>query len=289
MPIIKKFISGTISLFLLITVLSQPLLARPKVECAAKTAEITIDGINQEWEGSLSVIDDEDIALSVQRDEQFLYLGVLFSGFEAQRQVLMQGMTVWFDTDGGKDEDFGIRFPKGLMDSGDMRNASRDSRPDPEEMAQAAEEYLAEADYFMILGPKKEQQTPVEFLDASDVNVRATQEEGILFYELKIPLNRTEEQPFGIGVREGKKLGIGFTTPKIEDRRSRMSGGMSGGMGGRGGMGGGGMSGGMGGMGGRGGMSRGGMGGGRGMERPDMPERLNLWIQVEDIDKALQN
>lgn len=125
-------------------------------------------------------------------------------------------------------------------------------------------------------------------MDASDVNVRAALEEGVLFYELKIPLARTDVQPFGIGVREGKKLGIGFTTPKMEDRRSRMGGDMSGG-----GMGGG-MSGGMGGGtgggmgGGRGGMSRGGMGGGRGgMERPEMPERLNLWIQVEDIEKAL--
>ena len=152
-------------------------------------------------------------------------------------------------------------------------------------MARAAEEKLAEADCFMIVGPEKDQETLVEFVDASDVTVRATLEEGILFYELKIPLNRSEQQPFGIGIRSNKKLGIGFTTPKMEDRRSQMNAGGRGGMS-RGGSGGG-MPGGMGGdM--PGGMSggRGGMGGG--MERPGMPERLNLWIQVEDIDKALQ-
>ncbi len=284
---LKKSILVTVSFALLSSVFFQPVQAGPKVKCTAKTAVITIDGINQEWEGSLEVIEDENLALNVMRDEQFLYLGVLFSGSDQQRQAMIQGLTVWFDTDGGKDEDFGIRFPKGLMDSGYMQENAGEGRPDPEEMVRAAEEQLVEADYFMILGPKKEQQTPVEFMDAADVNVRATLEEGVLFYELKIPLARTEAQPFGIGVREGKKLGIGFTTPKMESRRPQMSGGMSD----RGGMGGG-MSGGMGG--GMGGGRGGGMGGGRGgrgggMDRPEMPERLNLWIQVEDIDKALEN
>ena len=282
---IKKSIFGAISLFLLTALFSPLVLARPKVKCAAKTAEIVIDGINQEWEGSLSVIDDENLALNVMRDENFLYLGVLFNESDQQRQVLMQGLTVWFDTDGGKNEEFGIRFPGGIMNSGNTEKAARNGRPDPEEMARAAEEKLAEADCFMIVGPEKDQETLVEFVDASDVTVRATLEEGILFYELKIPLNRSEEQPFGIGIRSNKKLGIGFTTPKMEDRRSQMNAGGRGGMS-RGGSGGG-MPGGMGGdM--PGGMSggRGGMGGG--MERPGMPERLNLWIQVEDIDKALQ-
>ena len=265
MSMTKKSIAGSIALFLLLTVLSQPLQARPKVKCVAKTAEIKIDGINEEWNGSLSVIDDENLALKVMRDENFLYLGVLFNESDQQMQALMQGLTVWFDSDGGKNEEFGIRFPGGIMNSGYMEEASRNGRPDPEDMARAAEEKLAEADYFMIVEPEKDQETLVEFVDASDVKVRATLEEGIMFYELKIPLKRSEEQPLGIGVREGKKLGIGFTTPKMEDRRPRMGGDMRGG-----GMGGG----------------RGGMGGG--MNRPGMPERLNLWIQVEDIDKALR-
>ncbi len=309
----KLSIPGLFFVTVLILLMSQPVFARPKVKCAWSKAAVTVDGINKEWIGSLKIIDKNVPALGVSRDEEFLYLGVLFTEPARQRKILTRGMTVWFDPDGGTEKTLGIRFPAGLGDSGMFR----DSRPDPgqdpndreqlesEHIDQIAGEALEKPEYFLILGPEKDQQTQVGFSGIENIEVRAARQDYTLFYELKIPLHRTSTHPFGIGVKSGRKLGIGFETPADDEMRRQGDGGMSGGMGG--GMGGGipgsmgtgipgslgtrmprGMGTGMPGSMGTG-MPSGGMGGrgmGGGMGRSNGDEPVKIWLQVEDIESA---
>ena len=114
------------------------------------------------------------------------------------------------------------------------------------------------------------------------INVKMDVSKGNLVYELKIPLLRSESQPYGIGTEMANIIGIGLESGKIdvEEMRSQ-TGSQGGGMGGRGGGRGG--KGGMGGMGGRGGGDHGGMGGqgGMGRMRPQMPESLELWLKIQ--------
>ena len=95
---------------------------------------------------------------------------------------------------------------------------------------------------------------------------------GILVYELKVLLNRSDKDPYGIEAKAGDSIGIGFETAKIDwdKMRKRGSDRMSGA--GRGG--GGGRTGGM--RGGSGG--RGMRGGGR---RGEMPKGIKIWAIVQ--------
>ena len=100
-------------------------------------------------------------------------------------------------------------------------------------------------------------------------------------YELKIPLESSGDQSFGLGGHEGNEIGIGFETPKIERPEFDRGGGAPPG----GGMPGGGMPG--------GGMQGGGMQGdgpppggrGRPPQMPGMADPLQAWTKVVLTEK----
>jgi hypothetical protein len=208
----KPNIPGLFCVTLLILFMSPAVHARPKIKCAWSKTTIAVDGLNKEWIGSLQIVDKDIPALGVSRDEDFLYLGVLFTEPGRQRQILSRGMTVWFDPEGGTEQTLGIRFPAGLEES----NMFRDSRPGPgqvpddqdqldsKQLDQIAGEVLEKPEYFLVLGPEKDQQTQIGFSGSENIEVRASRQDYTLFYELKIPLYRTSAQPFGIGVKSGR-------------------------------------------------------------------------------------
>jgi hypothetical protein len=307
---IRKTIAGVLKTvpFLVIVLAAFPHVhaGKPKLGSKWLDREVVVDGINQEWEGVMTPIKKTGISIGVFNDADHLYLGVLSTEPREQMQILMRGLTVWFDPKGGTKKRYGVRFPLGLRDSGIQMNDPGSGR-DPESRRELAREMLAEMDRFDIIGPKKKETRRVLFADAPPIEVRAGLTEDTLFYELRIPLARAEEDFYGIGIRRDKPIGVGLETPKMEfaGRRpggmgGRRPGGMGGGMpgGGRGGMGGG-MPGGMGGGmpgGGPGGMGggmpgggRGGMGGGwpgpTGGGRPEMPKPVKVWVKVE-VDRG---
>lgn len=252
--------------------------ARPKLKCSRAENAITIDGVNKEWIGQLKVIKKTDLAVGVKRDQEFLYLAVLFSESPYQDQVLNQGMTVWFDPDGGKNETIGINFPSRSMGEPDFREPDNHEENESEPPEKPGRKNLDEAEYFLVLGPGKNQRTQMGFSEGEIIQVRAAENGQTMFYELRIPLEQSDAQPYGIGVKPGKKLGIGLKLADLDSMRgrernlSRDRGGMGGGM-----------------PGGMGGGAPGGMGGGReggGMGRPDSAKTLDVWIQVEDIEKS---
>jgi hypothetical protein len=121
-----------------------------------------------------------------------------------------------------------------------------------------------------ITGPAKNVTTTLSMEDANSYKIFAAvnYEKGNLVLEMKVPMIRDENNPYGICIKKSKKVGVGFLVNIVSQNRPEGSRGMQGG---RGGMGGGNSGGGMGGMGGggmggggMGGMGGGGMGGGRG-------------------------
>jgi len=102
------------------------------------------------------------------------------------------------------------------------------------------------------------------------VDVAFRTEQGLLEYELKVPLARSSDYPYAIAAQPGKTIGIGFETGKLSDMMGE----------GRGrGFGGGGMGGGRGG--GRGGGGRRGPGGGSGEGRGFQPPKpIKVWTTV---------
>lgn len=121
-----------------------------------------------------------------------------------------------------------------------------------------------------VLGASKDDRRRFELAYARTVgiDVAARMAEGMLAYELRVPLPVSEAQPYGVKAAPGAVIGLGLETGELPRPGGRGEEGGPGGRGGAGGMppggGGGGMPGGMGGgMGGMGGGGqRGGMGGG---------------------------
>jgi len=68
------------------------------------------------------------------------------------------------------------------------------------------------------------------------IEVIAIVTDGLLVYELKIPLKETTETPYSINFIPGSELGIGFVTTKADlfnRRNNRSGGGQRGSFGGR--------------------------------------------------------
>jgi len=217
---------------------------------------IAVDGTFDDWTGNLEPLGSNPESIQVVNDGEFLYLRLTASEAGARRQIMRQGLTVWFDPGGGTKKKLGIRFPVveyGESGGGGSEGYGRRGGADH------STETSSPADRVDILGPGKDDARSLTREHLSGVDVAVRSEEGILQYELKVPLAKTADHPYAVEAEPGKTIGIGFETGKAQ----QSSDGRGGGGGGYGGGGGGGYGGGMGGH--RGGMGgHGGQGGGGG-------------------------
>jgi len=147
-----------------------------------------------------------------------------------------------------------------------------------------------------VLGASKDDKRRFELTYARTIGIDAAARmaEGVLAYELRVPLAASEAQPYGVKAAPGATIGLGIETSQPSEQGGARSGGVgarggtsgdptSGGGGGRGGVppggtGGGGMGGGTGG-GQRGGMGGGPPGGGREGMREMKP--IKAWTVVQ--------
>jgi len=269
---------------------------KAKVLSTWRDREVQVDGApGTEWTELLPFTKKSPFSLAVTNDEHFLYVA-LDTGTEANIvQMLRQGLIVWLDGQGKKNKRFGIKFPVGVMGGergtggpgreggppsgampggfggggGRSRASGRMESPSPGPMWERAE---AEGQFkqLEILGADKQRRI-VSVSTATPIEVGITWVDGVVFYELKVPLAKVDEL-VGIGATPGAIIGIGLETPGVADDRSRggMGGMGSGGMGG--GMGGGGMGGGQ--------MGGGGFGGPGGGRFGGMTQAVKEWTTV---------
>lgn len=237
---------------------------RPHLASQPRDGAIAADGRFDDWSGSLQPLGSDPVAIQAVNDGEFLYLRLTASEGATRMQIMRQGMTVWFDPAGGTKKKFGIRYPVSeARDPGD--GGMRRGRP--------ADDDAAPADRVDIVGPGKDDARSLTRDHLSGVEVAVRTEEGVLHYELKVPLTRTSDHPYAIDAQPGSTIGLGLETAKMRQRsfgEGRGGGFGGGGMGGRGG-----------GMGGRGG-GRGGHGGEGGGERGGFqpPKPLKTWATL---------
>jgi len=253
-----------------------------------KDRDIVIDGKSGDWLDALYYFEDDDVSVGFFNDSQYLYICLLAEDYSIQRQVVMQGFTLWLDAIGGKEKTFGIKFPLGMMAMGrdkmsaemggersDREEMDRMQRekPDPEMIRKAFEQTLDELE---ILGPGEDERKRIKIEGAEVLEISVRNRTGLLTYEIQIPLQSLGENSYAIGTTAGALIGVGLEVPKpdMDEMRDKMKergdGGMSPG-GGR--PPGGGQPGGMGG--GRGGMGM------RGGSRPQIPDGLKIWVKLQ--------
>jgi hypothetical protein len=247
---------------------------------AWRCTDITVDAAVDEWGETRRPLDEKNIILGVTNDAENLYLTFTPGDDAMQRQILMLGLTVWFDPQGAKNEYVGIRFPRGVRGE---HFPFRGERPDISTQA-GRKRIAAGMDSLEILRAGSREGDAYAIDELGGVAVRAQLVGDVFVYELKMPLARTQEHLYAIGAKPGDAIGIGLQTSAM-DRRQMLEGmpgaGPPPGGGGPGGSGGGGSPGGRGGPGGPGGEGGGERGSGPGgFGPPGVGEGLDVWIQV---------
>jgi len=232
---------------------------------------VVVDGVNLEWQDAMTYLEDKKVAVGLLNDEEYLYVALVTTDRQLQRQIVGLGFTLWFDPAGGKGKSFGIRFPLGIEDKSIMRSLKTRGSSVEQDMAKLQEELVESMTELEILGPGENESRRLPLSNEEGIFVKIGVSGYGLVYELRIPLAESEIHPLAIGAATGTSIGIGLETPemKMDMMRGRMGGGMPGMGGGKGG--------GRGGS--RGGRPGGGMRGGS--RRPEMSEPFKVWAKVQ--------
>ncbi|MFH1946343.1 MAG: hypothetical protein ABIK95_12040 [Acidobacteriota bacterium] len=211
--------------------------------------DVRIDGETGDWVGRLAFVEEEMVSIGMMNDGSHLYICLISENLGRRAQILQQGMTIWFGQEKSPGR-LGLRFPLGMEG---QRSGMDEKRPDlpPEQMAKI----FSGVEIFV---PSAEDPIRLTVDELTGIEIGLDRKSDIFSYELKIPLSRSEENPYGIDARPGETIVVDIDVPKME---------MGAGSGKRG----------------AGGPMGGGMGGGRGGDmagRPDMPGSKNLKFRI---------
>lgn len=248
---------------------------------------IEIDGSLKEWVDSTAFVEKDGIRCGVMNDKEYIYVCLMSSTPNLGRQLIMRGMTVWFDPHGGEKKLIGVRFPIGAMragmmmrqDIGDRRTGEARDRS-PAERRQRFDEVEKEAlQEFEFLGPDPNDRQRVLRMQGQGVEFQLTATPERFVYEMKIPLAYSSQHPYAVESYAGSVIGVGFDSSLQE----RPMGGAAGGESPEGAPPGGA----------RGGRDRGGRGGGMpggmrpgGMQQAGAGATFSFWTHVQLADKT---
>ncbi|MBN1560156.1 hypothetical protein JW998_07885 [candidate division KSB1 bacterium] len=239
---------------------------------------VTADGEITEWDSALSYDEDLNVSYGIQNDDHSLYVALVTADQELQRHMMMSGLVLWLDADGGQEKEIGFKFPRGLMERGMPARHVMAAMRNPEGMDEAQFDALIQQNFrdLQIVDARNQNLAIYTLHDAKQHNIqfKLKYSQGRLIYELCLPLDCAGRHPWSIAAAT---VGLCFETPELDfspmgrpspsmtDASGSGSGMRGGGRGGRGG--------GAGGPG--GGMGEEEMGGGM---RPTGPQMKNLKV-----------
>jgi hypothetical protein len=206
-----------------------------------KKSDIVIDGRPDDWDGSLYLLKKANVLVGVRNDSENLYMCFITNDQSAQRQIMRNGLTVWFDPSGGSSERYGIKFPLGARFSASKEPGSSGSGASPESDAPPAmidstkgvkpppaeissrtgADDMQKSIQLIFTGEDRTQD--LLLVELRSMEVKYTAGRNTFVYELKVPLHKTAEIPFELTPKDGV-LGIGF---KSEFKKETSTGGPS--------------------------------------------------------------
>jgi hypothetical protein len=276
----------------------------PRIESAWIAEAPAIDGQLKDWGSPLVSLGSAPLSIGVRNDGAFLYIALAASEPATRMMLGRGGLTLWWDPAGKDKKSSGITIPPTMAGGPGMRGRGQfggppdqDGQPPshgappqgqgsppqgqsgPPQQGQESQRpsgpvglAIEPIGHVEVIGPGKDDRRRLELAFAKTVglDVATRMGEGVLIYELRVPLPASEGQPYAVRSTPGATIGLGVATGEIPrpGGRGDEGGGRGGGMGGGppGGGGGSGGGSGVGSGGGGGGRSGGGMGGGGGRE-----------------------
>ena len=243
--------------------------------CAGK---MNIVGDLHDWRNISAYVDKNNlVAVSMCRDDEFVYVCLTTDDPLTQRQIMGGGLTVWFDPSGSDDKTFGINFPLPRNGPGPRRSFDNETKKDANGIQLTIDQSLFDME---VVGPKETDRYRLSVINKEGILAHLERsKDGLMIYELQVPLKKSSSRPNAI---EPKKdfVGLGFETGPVQggaERPRAEQGGRSGGYGGGDSAPGGGMGSGRRGSG--GGRGRGQGGSSSGSAKP--PEPVKLWWKVK--------
>jgi hypothetical protein len=268
-----------------------------RIESAWIAEAPAIDGELKDWGSPLVSLGSAPLSIGVRNDGAFLYIALAASEPATRMLLGRAGFTLWWDPAGKDKKSSGITIPPTMAGGPGMRGRGQfggppdqDGQPPsqgtppqgqgsppqgqsgPPQQGQEGQVpagarglAIEPIGHLEVIGPGKDDRRRLELAFAKTIglDVATRMGQGVLVYEIRVPLPASEGQPYAVRSTPGSTIGLGVETgamPRVAGR-SGEGGGRRGGGGGAGGSGGGGGGGGRGG-GGMGGGGRGGTGGG---------------------------
>ena len=240
-----------------------------RIDSEWRTVDIEIDGEAGDW-SHVEFVEKDDMRFAVVNDGTHLYACIIPGSVSATNQIMLQGLTVWFDAAGGEEKAFGVRFPLGLTESSDtMKSIQRLRQSEQPDRSAVFEEFKKSLTNFELrtLG-KSAARLAVDNGQGIEVQVGLSFNNSMI-YELKVPLAVDGVAHHALGVSPGVPIGVGLDSPEFdrEVMMQRMGSSSRGSGGGKGG-------------GGRGGGRRGGRGGSS-AARPEIPDPIDIWGKLQ--------
>jgi len=202
-----------------------------KAKSSPLDREIQIDGNDGEWRNVSQFYDEKSrTVVSFLHDEHYLFMRLASNDPHIQRQILVLGLTIWFEQPDEDHRKTGVHFPVGL--AREERTAmfnrppleNKDStKGSPDRKGRLFENTLKE---IQLWGPREYEQKsmPLNETGKYDIAVSVGKTDRNLIYELKVPFVQNDLTRFGL-VNPGKKpIRVGFQTGDGEKTEKRKMG-----------------------------------------------------------------
>lgn len=188
-----------------------------KLSSVWNSKTILIDGDSREWTGVAFHKVRTDVQMAVTNDDEYAYVCILSRDRVLHMLLMRAGFTVWFDPAGGKEKTFGVNFPvRGgapmMSEAGEGENPGMRRRP--------LEDLPMEMD---IVGPGEKDRYRVSPAEDTGIQTRiGRNEDGTMVYELRVPLQKSKEHQFAIGVSDrSQPVGVGLETGEFSKENMR--------------------------------------------------------------------
>jgi hypothetical protein len=173
---------------------------------------LTIDGLASDWtEGPMVLHEGTKAEIAFRNDAGDLYILVVFKDPKFWSTLEKSGVTVYFNARGENKKDRGIKFIKLMLTSDQLiaRRQGQGRKLTDEQIAAIKAKPIHTLFLYDIVN-KKEHKMMAAAKPALLPDFNAVKSGNVWTFEIKIPLARNENQPFGVGVEPGSDVKIGI-------------------------------------------------------------------------------
>jgi hypothetical protein len=193
--------------------------------------KITVDGVGDEWSNRTVLLERGKLAVGILNDTDYLYVFLSTHDKALSREIMVEGLTLWFDPEAGQHRTFGIHYPLGLQSSG---LSVKLDVGQPLASGLTSESTSSLLRNLEVLGPGKNDRRKMPVQSAEGIQAKADYANEVFACELRVPYIESNRYPYSVRAGSARMITVGFETPEHDIRVRDLAGStdMGGGSGG---------------------------------------------------------